>query len=64
MPMQDYVEGHMVIHGGEYFKDWEAGDVYHFTIEDVLHGAANISGITRLVFTVVVFPNEETNDKI
>ena len=59
IPMQDYVDGHMVMHGGEYFKDWEAGDVYHFTVEDAIHGAANISGVTRLVFTVVIFPEQE-----
>ena len=59
MPMQDYVEGHMVLHGNEYYKDWKAGDVYHFTDGAAQHGFANISGVTRLVFTIVIFPNQE-----
>jgi hypothetical protein len=59
MPMQDYVEGHMVLHDGEYFKNWKSGDLFHFENSDAKHGFANISGVTRLVFTIVVFPEDE-----
>ena len=58
MPMQDYVEGHMVLHDGEYYKDWKAGDVYHFDNGHAQHGFANISGVVRLVFTIVIFPEQ------
>lgn len=58
MPMQDYIEGHVVLHGQQYFKDWQAGDLFHFTAASAKHGAANISGVTRLVFTIVVFPDQ------
>lgn len=56
MPLQDYVDGHITLHSGKFITEYSAGDLFWFDDPNAIHGAANISGITRLVFTIVAFP--------
>lgn len=57
MPLQDYVEGHVFINGGEFLKEYRAGDVFEYSQHEQ-HGAFNISkGSVRLTFNFAVYEN-------
>lgn len=55
MPLQDYVEGHVFINGGEFIKDYSAGDLFEYDQHE-RHGCFNISmGVPRYTFNFAIY---------
>jgi hypothetical protein len=58
MPLTDYEPGHITVHDETLIKDYQAGDLFHFTNPDAVHGVANIGKSIRLLLSIVVFDED------
>jgi hypothetical protein len=55
MPLQDYTAGHVFVYKDEMIARYNTGDVYQFTNEADMHGAANIGHAPRIMLLVTEY---------